>query len=248
MRIIVSARSRRSAPPRAVRSWAGDSPLPGAARDRLLEAAARCVARDGLPGLTMAALAEEAGVSRPTVYRYFADRRTLLEATLFYAGRSLADALAEQLRRHTTPAEKAIEAMVFVLDEIPRNPVLGAVWGATLLDAFAVAGTTRPTAIAWAGQALEDLVDAARWDADEAAEAVETMLRMLLSLLAAPEPRRSEPELREFLGRRLVPALGLAAVPTHAPTHAPTSASASAGAAGARSASSGASRKRPSRR
>ena len=36
--------------------------------------------------------------------------------------------------------------MRFVLAEIPRDPVLGALWGATLLDAFAVAGITRPTA------------------------------------------------------------------------------------------------------
>ena len=36
------------------------------------------------------------------------------------------------------------------------------------------------------------------------------MLRMLLSLLAAPEPRRSDAALRAFLMRRLVPALDLA--------------------------------------
>jgi hypothetical protein len=36
---------------------------------------------------------------------------------------------------------------------------------------------------------------------------------MLLSLLAAPEPRRDEAELRGFLARRLLPALGLAALP-----------------------------------
>ena len=38
---------------------------------------------------------------------------------------------------------------------------------------------------------------------------MEFMLRLILSLLAAPEPRRTEQELREFLRRRLVPALGL---------------------------------------
>lgn len=202
---------RRDPEPRAARSWAGDSPLPGAARERLLEAASRCVAREGLPALSMAAVAAEAGVSRPTVYRYFADRPTLLEATLFYAGRSLADAIGGELRRHATPAEKAVEAVLFVYAEIPRDPVIGALWGATLLDAFAVAGITRHTAIAWARQAVKDLVQSAGWRDDEADEAVETMLRMLLSLLAAPEPRRSEAELRAFLMRRLVPALGLAA-------------------------------------
>ena len=207
---------RRAEPAPAARAWAGDPPLHHAARERLLEAAARCVAREGLAGLAMAAVAEEAGVSRPTVYRYFADRRALLEATLFYAGRSLADAIGEQLRRHATPAEKAVEAVLFVYAEIPRDPVLGALWGATQLDAFAVAGITRRTAVAWARHAVKDLVQAAGWRDDEADEAVETMLRMLLSLLAAPEPRRSEPELRAFLLRRLVPALGLAA-PAHTP-------------------------------
>jgi AcrR family transcriptional regulator len=207
----VSPRSRRAEPPRPAASWAGDPPLPGAARERLLEAATRCIARDGLAGLSMAGVATEAGVSRPTVYRYFADRRALLEAALFYAGRSLADAIGERLRTHATPAEKAIEAMLFVHGEIPRDPVLGALWGATLLDAFAVAGITRPTAVAWACHALKDLVHSAGWSRDEAEEAVETMLRTLLSLLVAPEPRRSEPELRDYLMRRLVPALGLAA-------------------------------------
>lgn len=201
--------SPRSRDSRAARSWAGDSPLPGAARERLLEAAARCIAQGGLPGLSMAAVAAEAGVSRPTVYRYFEDRSALLEATLFYAGRSLADAIGGELRRHATPAEKAVEAVLFVYSQIPRDPVLGALWGATVLDAFAVAGITRRTAVTWARQAVKDLVQAADWSADEADEAVEVMLRFLLSLLAAPEPRRSEPELHEFLMRRLVPALGL---------------------------------------
>jgi len=203
--------SRRADPPRPAASWAGDSPLPGAARERLLEAATRCIARDGIDGLSMASVAGEAGVSRPTVYRYFADRRTLLEATLFYAGRSLADALGERLRGHASPADKAVEAMLFVHGEIPRDPVLGALWGATQLDAFAVAGITRPTAVAWACHALKDLVQSAGWSHDEAQEAVETMLRMLLSLLTAPEPRRSDADLRAYLLRRLVPALGLAA-------------------------------------
>jgi AcrR family transcriptional regulator len=172
----------------------------------------------------MAAVATEAGVSRPTVYRYFADRRALLEATLFFAGRELADGIGERIRRLVTPAEKAVEAMRFVLQEVPRNPVLGALWGATALDASAIAGITRRSAIAWSRQALKDLVLSAEWSADEADEAVEVMLRILLSLLTAPEPRRSELELRAFLERRLVPALGLApqAPPAARPTPSPS--------------------------
>ena len=58
---------------------------------------------------------------------------------------------------------------------------------------------------------------AAGWSGATADEAVETMLRVLLSLLAAPEPRRGDAALRGYLTRRLVPALGLDG-PTRRPT------------------------------
>lgn len=208
----MSARPLRRQPPRASRArpWAGDPPTRhAAARERLLEAATRCVARDGMAGANVAAVAAEAGVSRPTVYRYLADRQALIEATLMHAGRDLAERLRARLRRLATPAEMAVEAMCFVLQEIPREPVLGAMWTEAALDAGAVAGITRPPALAWSRDALQDLVRAAGWSRQTADEAVEVMLRMLLSLLAAPEPRRSDAGLRAFLLRRLVPALGL---------------------------------------
>jgi AcrR family transcriptional regulator len=55
--------------------------LPAAERRRrLLDAAARCFAREGYGGLTMVALAAEAGVSRRLVYNHFPDLATLYEA------------------------------------------------------------------------------------------------------------------------------------------------------------------------
>lgn len=202
---LASTRTARTQP------WAGDPPtLYDAARERLLDAAVRCVARDGMAGANIVAVAAEAGVSRPTVYRYFEDRQTLVEATLLHAGRDLNERIGERLRRLGTPAEMAVEAMCFVLREIPREPVLGAMWRDALLDADAVAGLTRRTAIDWSREALQELVRAAGWSGATADEAIETMLRMLLSLLAAPEPRRGDAALRAFLTRRLVPSLGLA--------------------------------------
>lgn len=211
----MSARGLRQQAPRPTRTrtraWAGDPPtLHAAARERLLDAAVRCVAREGMAGANIAAVAAEAGVSRPTVYRYFADRQALVEATFLHAGRDLSGRLGARLRRSSAPAEMAVEAVCFVLREIPREPVLGAMWREALLDASAVAIITRRPALDWSRNAVQDLVQAAGWSAAAADEAVEVMLRMLLSLLAAPEPRRGEAALRAFLMRRLVPALGLA--------------------------------------
>ena len=210
----MSPRSLRRQPPRLIRTrtraWAGDPPaLHADARERLLDAAVRCITRDGMAGGNIAAVAAEAGVSRPTVYRYFADQRALVEETLLHAGRDLTKRLGARLRRLGAPAQMAVEAVRFVLREIPREPVLGAMWRDAVLDAVVIASITRRPVLDWSRDAVKDLVRAAGWSGEAADESVEVMLRMLLSLLAAPEPRRSDAALRAFLMRRLVPALGL---------------------------------------
>jgi AcrR family transcriptional regulator len=51
----------------------------GERRSLILEAASRLISRDGLPGLTMVAVAKEAGVSRQLVYDHFPDLPTLFQ-------------------------------------------------------------------------------------------------------------------------------------------------------------------------
>ena len=50
---------------------------------------------------------------------------------------------------------------------------------------------------------------AKQWRDDEALEAIEVYTRFITSLLLAPDPPRGREQLRAFLKRRLVPALGL---------------------------------------
>jgi AcrR family transcriptional regulator len=190
-------------------AWDGDPPQRTAARERLLDVAALCVARDGIVGTGIAHVALEAGVSRPTVYRYFKDREELIRSVLLQAGLRLANEVQEQIQVFADPAEKVVEATLFTLRAIRENPVLRQVWQPAMFDANVLHGFTQPASITFARIAFTEIIETARWDETEAAEAMEFMLRVMLSLLAAPEPARSEQELREFLTRRLVPALGL---------------------------------------
>lgn len=69
-------------------------------RDALLDAAAEIVASTGADAVSMEAVAERAGVSRPLVYKHFANRNELLEA--LYARESLA--LHEEISAEVTKA------------------------------------------------------------------------------------------------------------------------------------------------
>jgi len=67
-----------------------------ATEERILDAAERCMRRMGLRRVSMADVAARAGLSRGSVYRYFPDRGTLVDAVLertaarFVAGSELA--------------------------------------------------------------------------------------------------------------------------------------------------------------
>ena len=52
------------------------------ARDRILDAAEACLRRDGIRRTTVRGVADEAGLSRAYVYRFFPDKSTLLSAAL----------------------------------------------------------------------------------------------------------------------------------------------------------------------
>jgi AcrR family transcriptional regulator len=82
----------------------------------ILDAAARALAEHGR-GANMADVAETAGISRATLYRYYPDREALLDAlaaqALADAGSRLADAGLER-----APVEEAIERIVRALTAV----------------------------------------------------------------------------------------------------------------------------------
>jgi len=212
---VSSPSTSSSAAPGLREAWSCDSPLRAAASERLLDATQRCIVRDGIAAVSIASVALEAGVSRPTVYRYFKDRSALVRATLLRGGAALADSLDGHLRTVRGAAEMAVEAHLHVLDSVSSSPLLSEAWRASMIDADVVADFTSLHAIALARRGLDRLVVEAGWSDSEADEAVELMLRLLLTLLIAPGERSDRTALRRFLEHRLVPALRLCDVDPH---------------------------------
>ncbi|MEP6733185.1 MAG: helix-turn-helix domain-containing protein [bacterium] len=61
----------------------------GDARSRIVRAGIRCVVRDGIAGASMAAIANEADVSKALLHYHFADRARLLAEMVTLLGRRL---------------------------------------------------------------------------------------------------------------------------------------------------------------
>lgn len=189
-------------------SWTGDSPQEEAARARLLDATDRCLARDGVAATSVASIAEEAGVSRQTVYRYFEGKDDLARHAVKRAAEEVRRDIGAALRSLRDPADMVVEALVIGIEEVRDGPVLRAVWDASS-DGSIASWLTTPVGIDWMAETLAPAVEAAGWSASEASTRLEMMLRLFVSFLVSPEPRRSDDELRAFLYRHLVPGLGL---------------------------------------
>ena len=111
---------------RARHGWRGDPPGSEAeARERIVGAAMRCVDRYG-PGKTgLSDVADELGVTRQTVYRYFAGTDDLLAAVARSAADGYLDRLARHLAQVTDPVQVVVEALAFTIQRLPEERYLG---------------------------------------------------------------------------------------------------------------------------
>ncbi|ANZ23877.1 MULTISPECIES: TetR/AcrR family transcriptional regulator [Rhodococcus] len=94
------------------------------ARAQILEATETAFQRYGVVKTTMDDVAKEAGVSRPTIYRYFRDRDTLIAAVIEVRSRRLFDQARAYLRKRKTFAEQVVDGLIFLVDRGRKDPII----------------------------------------------------------------------------------------------------------------------------
>src|ERR1700749_866010 len=103
-----AAPARATRPKRGRRSAAEETPYHhGALRDALLQAAERVLERDGLAGLTLRAVAREAGVSHAAPTHHFGDLTGLLSELAAIGFRQFNAAMAAAGASSTVPLQQA---------------------------------------------------------------------------------------------------------------------------------------------
>ena len=93
------------------------------ARERILAAAGRCIERRGDTQIRMAEVADDAGLVRSTVYRYFPTRDDLLLGLILMRIDAALARLVRSLRRPDDP-RRCIPRMVLVpVDSVDGDPL-----------------------------------------------------------------------------------------------------------------------------
>ncbi|TCJ99452.1 TetR/AcrR family transcriptional regulator [Nocardia alba] len=190
--------------------WSGTTPVDDEeAIERILAAARTAIGRSG-GEFTMAEIARELGVTRQTVYRYFANSDALLAATaLTEAGRFL-DVLAAHLDQIRDPADAVVEGIAYTLERLHEDRYLSLLLTPGRAGTFS-AGVTSDAARTFGRSILERFavdwteagIDSTRLD-----ELVEHMLRIVQSFILDPgRPPRRGPDLRAYLTTWVAPAV-----------------------------------------
>ena len=164
---------------------------PPATPERILRAAEACVRRWGIRRVSMSDVAIQAGVSRGSVYRYFADRDVLVQAVLERVAEANVAEAEPAVRRQPSLTAKVAEAAVFVrhladderrlgLHEHPGEPALATL---QLAATPAMFGCWVDFWIPF----LEEARDTGEVRADlDVRQASEWIMRILISLVTVP--------------------------------------------------------------
>jgi AcrR family transcriptional regulator len=94
------------------------------AREQILAAAENVIARYGVSKTTMDDIGKQAGVSRPTVYRYFGDRDNLLGALIERRARMLFDRARQYIFGFESFADQLVEGLLYLVDHGRRDPIV----------------------------------------------------------------------------------------------------------------------------
>jgi TetR/AcrR family transcriptional regulator len=161
----------------------------------------------------MQEVAATAGVARSTVYRYFPGRDDLLVATIKGEMEQLNARIRKKLARYPDPADQVVEGMIVAIKEIPRRPLLRAVFASEEDSRARQAVWSSDVIVRFGDELMAHVIRPAQQagllqDSVRPEVLVEWVYRLLLSFLTLPSNWvRSDAQLRATLHALLVPVL-----------------------------------------
>lgn len=192
------------------KGWAGTPPGDDdEARKRIVDATLRTIDQRGAEQTTLSEVADALGITRRTVYRYFASAEELFTAVADVALRGFV-AQVEAITADMDVSGQLVEVVAYIIERLPHEPQLTLLlandrsnqFSRTMLAPAEIARCRtilQHTHIDWTALGFDDTtVD----------ELVEFLLRIIQSMvIAPPDPPRSGAQLRAYLHHWIGPAL-----------------------------------------
>lgn len=185
------------------KGWGGTPPADDEeARKRIVDAAIRSMERRGPQQTSLSAIAADLGITRPTIYRYFATLDELVTAAGDVALGGWTARIADLTSGITDPIDLLVEAVAYLVERLPEEPLLTMLLEtdqSRLMSRQMVLGESitrsrillEHTEIDW---------DALGYRGKDFDDLVEYLLRIIQSMvLVPPRPPRSARELRAVL-------------------------------------------------
>jgi AcrR family transcriptional regulator len=170
----------------------------------ILAATRRAIAAKGPGKLTLSEVAAAAGVSRPTLYRWFPTKGDLFAALTEYERAQFDDGLRREMDARRTPARRldaALRYLLAYLDESMGSDPIGVDPAFALRSLNESMGAQVETLVRLLGPSL-DQVPAVRSRTMSRAQAAEMFLRVAYSHYLVPNPDTEEllASMRAFAG------------------------------------------------
>jgi AcrR family transcriptional regulator len=193
------------------KGWAGSPPADDAdARKRIVDAALRCIERQGPAQTTLSDVADALGITRRTVYRYFANSEDLFIAAADVALSGFVAQIEGITSEFDDVTGQMVDVVAYIIERLPDEPLLTLLMENDRNNQFS-RRMLQPVVIARCRVILQHTrIDwaALGYDEDAIDELVEFLLRMIQSMvIAPPDPPRTGAQLRAYLRRWIGPAL-----------------------------------------
>ena len=180
--------------------------------DRILEAARDVFERDGISGARMGKIAERAGCSRATLYRYFPNKKALLHAYMARVAANFREILDQKLQGLRSFGGRLVEAVAISVELIREREDVAPFFSE---EGLGLTAQLTSNAAAMREQLTRQIESESRSDRIEGElkggvspdEAAEWLTRAILSFSVLPSEGRSSADLREYLKKMLLPPL-----------------------------------------
>lgn len=156
----------------------------------------------------MSDIAREAGIARPTLYKYFKSKTDVFFAAIDNEAYEFAVSVVAHARKFSTIEERIVETIIYVVEELPKDPYLSLVLNDELAGTLRDRAFSDEATLVFSEMTAEPLIEVRPDLIEQGVEISEIMSRFAISMILFPGKYSSDAEgLRALIKRRLLPGL-----------------------------------------